>query len=495
MSEGATATAAGPVVADASTHRLRPNLIGLPKGVLIGVATSAPGQSTAVVLALLVSTAAYGSAPAILVAMLPMAAIAFCYQRLNLFEQNCGGPYVWVGRSIGPSIGYLVAWAMLVGFVLGAISDILPLGPTLLSLVGLDVNGVAGNVLTVTLFGAALAVVAALGLRATTRFQIAIAAVEYTILLGFSLVAFYAVFVAHWPGTVHPSAAWLSPTGVGGQGSLANAMVLAIFLFSGWDAPMYLNEETTDRRRTPGRAVLLSVALLGPIYAGLFFTFQGVVGPLRLQAHQTDALTYVAGALGGSGWSRVMALALILSVLGTSQATLVALSRVTYSMGSDRLLPRPFARIHPRFGTPAWAAVFWGVVMIAVADLYAASSAVAAAFDDVANCLGIVFAAFFGVTALATTWYYRRLLRRGWADLVTVGVLPVAAAAVLGWVIANALPGLDSRSKWILVGLAAGGVVLMAFSRLVLRAPFFALRPSAWTPGVDEPPAELSRAR
>ena len=63
-------------VADASTHQLRPDVVSLPQSVVIGVATSAPGQSTAVALAGMVAVAAYATGPAIILSMIPMLAIA-----------------------------------------------------------------------------------------------------------------------------------------------------------------------------------------------------------------------------------------------------------------------------------------------------------------------------------------------------------------------------------------------------------------------------------
>lgn len=256
---------------------------------------------------------------------------------------------------------------MLVGFAVGSVSNLLPLGPALLSGLGLDVSGVAGNVLSATVFGLAVTAVAAVGLRTTVRFQLALAAVEYLILLVFSAIAAWAVFVGHWPGTMHPSLAWLKPSGIGGHGNLADGMLVSVFLFSGWDAPMYLNEETRRKARNPGKAVVTAVVLLGPIYAWLFVSMQGVVSPARLQANGADALPYLAAALVGAGWAKVMVLAVVLSVLGTTQATILATSRVTHAMGRDKLLPSMFAKVDGRFGTPMRAAVFWGVVTVAVA--------------------------------------------------------------------------------------------------------------------------------
>src|ERR1700723_2831823 len=106
--------------ADASTQELRPDVVSLPMSVLIGVATSAPGQSTAVAIAGMVAVSAYASGPAILLSMFPM---------------------------------------------LASVSNILPLGPALLSVMGLSASGVAGNVLTATLFGLGLTAIAAVGMK------------------------------------------------------------------------------------------------------------------------------------------------------------------------------------------------------------------------------------------------------------------------------------------------------------------------------------------
>jgi len=477
----------GALASTGSRHELRPNAVSLTGSVVIGVATSAPGQSSAVAMAAMVAVAAYATGPAILIAMVPMLAIALCYQRLNLFEQNCGGPYVWAARAISPYVGYLVAWSMLVGFVLGSVSDILPLGPAMLALVGLDPGGVAGNVLSASVFGLLMTAVAAVGIRATARLQMVFAVVEYAVLLAFSVLGFLAVFVHHDPGTVHPSLHWATLSGVGGKGSLGGAMLVAIYLFTGWDASAYVNEETENRVRNPGRAVLCSVAILGPLYAWIFVSLQGAVPAKALQSHAGDSLVYIAQVLAGNNWAKAMILALVLSVLGTVQGTIVATSRVTYAMGTDRLLPRPFALVHHRFRTPLVASFFWGAVMIVIADLYVVSSSLATAFDDVVNAEAVAFVLFYMATALSTVVYYRRMLTRGLADALLVGVVPLGGAAMLGWVLYKSLPGLNDLERYTLIGIGAAGVVLMFVTARLVKAPFFSLRRSAYSP--DESPA------
>jgi amino acid transporter len=337
-------------------------------------------------------------------------------------------------------------------------------------------------VVTATVFGLALTTIAAIGIKATARFQLAIASVEYLTLLVFSGIAFWAVFIQHRAGTVHPSLSWLHVSGVGGKGSLAGAMLIAIFLFTGWDATIYINEETIQKRIKPGKAAIISVALLGPVFAWLFVSFQGVVPPGQLQAHGTDALPYIAQVLVGNGWAKFMVLAVVLSVLGTTQATIVSTSRVTYSMGTDRLLPSKFAKVHPRYRTPMFATVFWGFMMVAVADLYVVSSSLANAFNDVVNAEAIAFTIFYIFTALATTWYYRRLLRRSLVDLALVGIFPLCGATVLAWVLAKSIPALGPTARWTVAGVGILGVVLMGVSAWVLRSPFFRIGRSTYSP-------------
>jgi amino acid transporter len=269
-------------------------------------------------------------------------------------------------------------------------------------------------------------------------------------------------------------------------------MLIAVFLYAGWDAPMYLNEETKDKAVTPGRSVLWSVGILGVIYAWLFVSLQGVVSPQKLAAHQTDALPYIAARLVGDGWARVMIVAVVLSILGTTQATLVATSRITYAMGSDRLLPGLFGKVSRRFSTPFQATLFWGALTIIIVDCYVVWSSLANAFDVVVNALGIAFAVFWALTAVAATVYYRRIITRSFVDFLMVMVLPLGAAGVFAWIVYQQVPELSSEGRWTLLGLALAGIFLMVFSAVVLRAPFFRTPRASFTPAKAPSPRTLS---
>jgi amino acid transporter len=54
---------------------------------------------------------------------------------------------------------------------------------------------------------------------------------------------------------------------MGGTNGLVGGILIAVYMFSGWDTSVYVNEETRDSRMNLGRAVLISVGTLTVMYA------------------------------------------------------------------------------------------------------------------------------------------------------------------------------------------------------------------------------------
>jgi amino acid transporter len=200
---------------------------------------------------------------------------------------------------------------------------------------------------------------------------------------------------------------------------------------------------------------------------------QGVVSPAKLQANSSSALVYVAQAMGGGGWAKVMALALALSVIASTGAGIVALGRMTYGMARRRVLPPLLAAIHPRFSTPAVATLVIGTILVVVTWIYLLSTSVANAFTQVIDVTGLLYAAFYVLTAFGAVVYFRRRIVSNAADLVLVGILPLAAAAFLIWLVVKSLLAAPAPQLWSVVGVVVAGIVLMFVARFGLRSSFF----------------------
>ena len=464
--------------------QLEADAIGVIQDTVIGMASSAPAASVGLTLAALVAAVAYGTGPIIIITAIPMLVIANAYRRLNLWNVNCGASYEWVGRAIDPNLGFITGWLMIAGYVIATVSGVEVLGPSVLAVFGSSSTNTWGNIGIATAVGLAMLILAVIGIRITARTQVGIAVIEYVILIGFAIVGIYAV-ASHWHGTFHMSSGWLNPTGIDSRGSAVAGFLVAVFIFTGWDGAVYVNEEVKQRRRNPGRAALLAVGLLAVIYTISFVGLQGAVSPDKLQANSASALVYVAQALGGSGWAKVMALGLALSVIATTGTGIVLTARIVFSMARDRVLPAPLARVSGRYATPVNASVVVGVLIVGLAWVYLLATSVQNAFTDVVDVAGILFAVFYILTALATMTYYRRLVTAGLGNALVLGILPLAAAGFLGWIVVKSLLAAPSGQLWSLVGIIVVGIVLLVLARFVERAPFFRLGREQYQPEAE----------
>jgi amino acid transporter len=473
MSEQSTVVTPG--IVPSPPDRFEPDAIGVTQDTIIGMATSAPAAVVAITLASLAATGAYGGGPLIIVSAIPMLIIANAYRRLNMWNANCGASFEWVGRAINPYLGFLTGWLMIAGYVLGTLSGVEVLGPQVLAVFGTSSANTWANIAIATVVGLGMLTIAVIGIRITARTQVVMAIVEYSILVGMSIWGLLFV-LGHHAGTVPITRGWFSLSGIGGHGDVVGGFLIAVFAFSGWDGSVYVNEEVKHRRVNPGRAALIAVALLAVLYTLAQVGLQGVVSAKNLQANQASALVYVAQALGGSGWSKVMALAIALSVIATTGTGIVVGARITYGMASYRTLPEFLGNVSRRFSTPAVASIAFGLVVTALAWVYLLATSVQNAFSYVVDLTGILFAIFYIVTALACVVYYRRrVISNGW-DTIMLGILPLGSAGFLGWMTEKSVVAAPWPERWSLVGIVGAGLIAMLAARFVLKSEFFHTR-------------------
>src|SRR6478736_4713125 len=448
---------AAPETTQVLPARLEPDAIGAAQDTIIGMANSAPTVAIGLSLAGLAAAAAYGSGPVIILCGIPMLIIANAYRRLNLWSANCGASFEWVGRAIDPYLGFLTGWLMIAASLIAAVAGVVVLAPSVLAIFGGSALSTWPNIFISTAVIVVLLVIAVAGIRLTARTQVAMGVIEYVILIGFSIWGLV-VALGHHHGAFPITRDWFNLGGIGGQGSLASGLLIAVFMLAGWDATVYVNEEVKHRRHNPGKAAVIAVALLIAIYTFSQVGLQGVVSPAKLQANSSSVLVYVAQAL---------------SVIASTGVSIVILARMIYGMASHRVLPSILGNVSPRFATPAVASVVVGVVLVAVTWIYLLSGSIANAFTQLIDVTGILYASFYILTAFSAIVYYRRRIFSNAWDAVLVGILPLAAAGFLVWIVIRSWQNAPGSQRWSLFGIVMAGVALMLVARYILRSPFF----------------------
>src|SRR5439155_19594191 len=118
-----------------------------------------------------------------------------------------------------------------------------------------------------------------------------------------------------------------------------------------WWEVSRLSGEIREPERNLPRALAIGVILLTIIYVSTSAVFMYLVAPANVANDQTFA-AQAGEAMFGAFGGKIFAAVVVISVLGTLVAYLMASPRVYYAMARDGLFFESIAHLHPRFGTP-----------------------------------------------------------------------------------------------------------------------------------------------
>lgn len=450
------------------------NSLGLGDAIIMGLSSSGPAQTIAVSLAGLVAVSGYGGVVPILICFIPMMGIAVAYQRLNRWEQSSGATYTWVAKVFHPYLGFLSGWMILLYYTLGTTTLTLPAGIYTLDLLApkfvanhtaIFIVGALWNLLVTAL--------AILGLRIVARFEWIIVIFQYVVLL---LVAGIAV-AALCNGTTASAFSWhwFSWSSIGHMKGLMGGLLIACFMYSGWDAAIYINEETVDQANNPGKAALASVAMLALMYSLATLAFQSVLPAAVLQAHAGNALSAIGAQLLQPPWDSMMALVVLAGTLASLQAAVVSAARMGFAMSRDEVMPRFFQRRNLAGGSPWAATLTMSALNLLLLALALGTSSIAAALTNAASSLGMISLVFYGVTAAAAVWHQRAALHQSLSDCLLGGALPSIGVVFSLWVLFESLYSGAVTPAVLCYGLGSigAGAAVAAYLHRVKAVSFF----------------------
>ncbi len=436
-----------PDVAAAEGKGLKAGALGLMGSIVVGVASTAPAYSLAASLGYVVITQNGDGivgvkAPLIMVlAFIPMYMIAVAYSELNKAEPDCGTTFTWAARTFGTRVGWMGGWGIIIADVIVMANLAQIAGSYSFTLVGL--SDLAASTFWSTVAGivwiAIMTYVCYRGIEVSARMQYALLGIEVVALVAFALFAIVKVYDGDAPAGLRPSWDWLSPSGLSGT-AIVTSLLIAVFIYWGWDTAVATNEETADPETTPGRAAVISTVLLLLTYALVSvatIAFAGV-GTDGIGLGNADNASDVFASMGtevfgtGSvGWIMVhlLAICVLTSAAASTQTTILPTARTALSMAVFKAIPERFAHIHPRYLTPTNATVWMGAVSIV---FYVGLTLVSQdILGDTIAAVGLMIAFYYGLTGFACVWFYRHTMWAKPRDILMQGVIPFLGGLIL----------------------------------------------------------------
>lgn len=416
---------------------------------LIGVAGNAPAYSVAVSSAALAAAAGAAAPLAIFICGLVTLGILFAYARLNAEQPNAGAAYAWVGTILHPAAGFFAGWCVMLSSLIFMISATLPAGTaTLLIIAPAYANEKWIVIAVAAAWLAVITVIVSRGTKLLGRVQSSLTVLELGLiaLIAGGALAHPEVFDFGVLASGLSADAW-SP------GMVARSLVVAIFMFWGWDVIFNLAEETRATERSSARAGFFALALLTAIFVFFAALIAGTASTSALEESGGNAIFMLADRLLPKPLSYVAVLTFLLSVIGGIEASIVSFSRTVLASARDGRLPMRFARLHPQSQTPVFAVLCGAVIVLVLLLISAAFETVDEAIVASINATGIIVAAYYAMAALACAVFFRRKRESHVRMIALYVVWPLASAAIF---LVAALLTLTEMSALALAVLMAG---------------------------------------
>jgi basic amino acid/polyamine antiporter, APA family len=295
---------------------------------------------------------------------------ALCYAELASSVPTAGSAYTYAYATMGEVVAWIIGWDLVLEFALGAavvargwsgyLANLFGLPPAWFAEEGSVVN--LGAITVVLVLG----VVAMVGIRESARVTNVLVVVKVAVCVFVVVAGAFFVSRANLTPFVPPAqpapegesglsrpltqvVLGLEPSAFGVAGVLTAAAVV-FFAYTGFEAVANLGEETRRPQRDLPLGLLGTLGISTLLYVGVSFVVVGMV-----DYRQIDEAAPIADAFDavGLGWaSALVSVAAVAGLTSVILVDLVAMGRIGFAMGRDRLLPRSVAAVHPRWGTP-----------------------------------------------------------------------------------------------------------------------------------------------
>jgi amino acid transporter len=312
-----------------------------------------------------------------LAAGLGVMTIVLCFAEVSSRFPDAGGPYLYAREAFGPWVGFQAGWLTFwirVTSLAANLNVFTEYAAVLVPALGAS----QGRAITMLTLVALVTGINLLGVR-----QAAWTVDLFTLAKLLPLLALVVIGLPFVTANVLESQAVAEP-------SWTRAILLLMFAYGGFEAPLIAAGEARDPRRDSGFALVLALSVVAFFYLLVQFVVVGVVPHVAgTKAPIATAFAILIGPVGTS----LAALAAMASIYGYATGNTLQSPRVLFSMAEKGDLPSILARVHPRYQTPIVAVLVYAIATLALA--------LTGTFESTATLSAIVRLVTYGLTCAA----------------------------------------------------------------------------------------------
>lgn len=273
---------------------------------------------------------------AILFALVAMLCTAVSYGRMAREYPEGGSAFMYVGKELHPSLGYLTGWCMAMDYILNPLICTIWCGKA------------AGNflpqvpyVLWAVFFAVLFTALNLNGVETSARINAGMAAA-----LGVVIVLFVAAALQHLfkfpPATGEDYLRPFYNPKTFSPDAVFRGTSIAVLTYIGFDGISTLADEACDPARSVPRAIVLTCLITGVLASVEVYLGQLLWPAGRVFPDVDTAFTQVARVAGGPWLFALVNGALLVATIGSGMASQLGAARLLLTMGQDEAIPRRF---------------------------------------------------------------------------------------------------------------------------------------------------------
>ncbi|MDD4922004.1 MAG: amino acid permease, partial [Bacteroidales bacterium] len=310
-----------------------------------------------------------------------------CYAEFASMIPLSGSAYTYAYATMGEFLAWIIGWDLILEYLFGAatvavgwsgyvnnflnnfgiyLPNSMSGSPFIIDMDGWHTTGSFINfpaVFIILLMTAFLII----GIKESARLNDVIVLIKVAVILLFVGFGISFIHVDNWlPFIPENTGEWGH---YGWSGILTGAGVI-FFAYIGFDAVSTTSQEAINPKRDLPVGILVSLAVCTILYISVCLTMTGIVNYKELNVPAPVALA-IKSAGPALNWLRPIVN--IGAIAGLSSVVLVLIlgqSRVFFTMASDGLLWKSFAKVHPKYKTPYVTTLVTGSVCALIAGIF-----------------------------------------------------------------------------------------------------------------------------
>lgn len=318
--------------------------------------------------------------------------LALSFANLGTKYPTTGGPIVYTHKAFGEFMAFLVAWTFWLGSWIGNAAIITAVIRYLTTFFPqLGTNGLLAFAVCSALLWA-FTYINYKGVKNAGYVSIVTTVIKIGVILVFLVIACFGFDAANLSTAVSAEAnSW---------GALPAAIAITLWSFVGLESAAISGGEIKNPEKNIRRSTVLGTLLAVIIYIFLSILAMGSMPQdmlAKAQAPLADILNHVTGSTWGGYF---ISGGIVISAAGALSGWVLTTARLAYAAGEDKLFPKFFAKVHPKYKTPHVALIITSICTNILLMLNYVSN-LTEAFDFMINLATLSFIPAYALTACA----------------------------------------------------------------------------------------------